>query len=157
MDETVENRGYISYKFHKLIMAIVLPPLLSSLLLAPFVALILGAGETDAIVVAFVFMILISTVIGWGVMIVIGLPVHILLCKMDKRTTKLYTLLGAVAGGITGFVFGLVMRGGELSEGLIVAVAFAVIGLFVGAVAAALFHTIRGPHRPLTASPNHPT
>lgn len=145
------------YKFHKLVTAIVLPPALSSLFFAPFVALILGAGEKDAIVVALVFMILISTVIGWAVMIVIGLPVHILLCKMDKRTTERYTLLGAVSGSIIGFTFGVVMSRGQLSEILVPAVVFAIIGLFVGALAAALFHIIRGPHRPLTEPANHPT
>jgi|GEM_PF-6391720 len=141
------------YKFHKLIMAIVLPPLLSSLFFAPFIAVIFGGAEQDAILVALVFMPLISTMIGWAVMIVIGLPVHVLLCKLDKRTSGLYGLLGAIAGGIAGLVFGLV--GGEWeSEALGIAVIFALIGVFVGAVAAVLFHLIRGPHRALTPPPN---
>jgi len=136
------------YKFNRLIMAMLLPSLLISLFFAPFVTPTPRGGEPGINVAIFALTVLVPVAIGWSVMIFIGLPIHLLLCKLDKRTSELYGVLGAIVGSITGFMFGLLLD---------IAIICAIIGLFVGAVIAILFHLIRGSHRALTPASNPPT
>lgn len=82
-----------------------------------------------------------SVTVGWPAMLLLGLPLHGLLCSKDKRRWFYYALAGFLAGAIALFVFMLIAEGtGRVHVYLLM------IGAASGAVTAVLFHLIRGPH-----------
>ena len=142
----------LPYKPLRLISAIFLPPLIASFVVAILVAPMAGEGALTVLIFAFI----IGSALGIAAMLVFGLAVHALICKLNKRSTGTYAIIGALTGVIVGFVFGAVMAEGEWDKfGMLLF--FAACGLASGAISATLFHKIRGPHEPLTSAPNATT
>ena len=143
----------LPYKPVRFLMALILPPLIATLIVIPFFA---AFGNPDAIVTAALFTLMFGAIIGLPTMIVFGLPIHAFLCKRGKRETYAYAILGAIAGTVAGFIAPNIIFGFNLEFGVL-NVMMSAFALPTGAIAAALFHNIRGPHKPLTQPPNLPT
>ena len=148
----------LPYKPLRLISAIFLPPLIASFIVAILVAPMTGGGSNagEGALTVLIFAFIIGSALGIVAMLVFGLAVHAIICKLNKRSTGTYAIIGALTGVIVGFVFGAVMAEGEWDKfGMLLF--FAACGLASGAISAALFHKIRGPHEPLTSAPNATT
>jgi len=86
-------------------------------------------------------------------MLLLGLPIHGVLCARNKRRWFYYAVSGAAAGILAVLVFIIVLEG-SMSE---IPVALIGLGAAAGATAALLFHLIRGPHLALTEPSNTTT
>jgi len=88
-----------------------------------------------------------GALIGWPTMLLVGLPMHALICKLQTRHWVVYALGGGAAGALAAFSFLLAISGSFASTteyaGLLL-----ICGIPTGLFSAVLFHLIRGPHMP---------
>jgi len=131
----------------RLFAAIIVTPILGAILTITAIEIYssggggTGSDYTELLRIAIVF----GAVIGWPAMLVLGLPIHSLLCRFKARHWAAYAFLGAVVGAIAAliashFIFGVNLRYLLLDSFVLI------IGCPTGAFAATLFHLIRGPH-----------
>jgi|GEM_PF-4448025 len=83
-----------------------------------------------------------SIFVGWPAMLVLGLPLHGLLCHKDKRYWYTYAGAGATAGLVAMLILAIILDGIRS-----VPLFFLASGIAAGALTALLFHLIRGPHQ----------
>ena len=151
----------MAWKIHKLwrlILATLLTPILGGVLTIMGVYIyILTKGDNgddlfEAIRIGGVF----GAIIGWPTMLLVGLPIHALICKREARHWAVYALAGALAGTLASIGFLHILLGGTFSgEGNYGVILF--FGIPTGIFSSVLFHFIRGPHTPLTPPSNTPT
>lgn len=135
----------------RLILATIFAPLIVSILTVAFF-MALESGEAQIIHnIRLVALIsgLVSALIGWPAMLIIGLPAHGILCAKNMRRWYYYAIAGALTGIVAMVVFSLIAEGR-----LNIPPLFLALASFGGAFAAVLFHFIRGPHLALTRAPN---
>lgn len=123
----------------KTINAVLIAPLVGSSLTAlPFV--FYAASLYGTLSEALIFMVsavIIGALIGWPAMLVFGLPLHWLICRMKLRYWFIYGILGALIGTLSSIIFFFILpgEGGYWFNGLPF-----ILGAPTGAISAIWFH-----------------
>ena len=140
----------------RLILATIFAPLAGALLLTLFIALpaVFDDGFLEAPFENTVFIgqivVIVMLFFGWPTILVLGLPLHAVLCHKNERHWARYAAVGAVAGLVP--VLGFCLFAGEH-----IPLALLGLGLVAGGLTAVAFHLIRGPHLALTETTNPTT
>jgi LytS/YehU family sensor histidine kinase len=88
--------------------------------------------------------LMVGGLLGWPVMLVIGLPMHAALIRKTTAKAWHYAVAGLAAGLIAGLLRFAMERGGARMNDLIVLLA---IGGVAGAIAALVFWSVRRPDK----------